>query len=433
MPPANKPPRPQPGAVPPHTVPDGAASVAADTDRTEADPLIGTRPLGQYELERKIGVGGYGSVYLANQLGVSRRVVIKVLAAQTREDRQVVLKRFQREAKVLAALDSQHLVRLFGIGELETGEPFFAMEYGGDVTLAAEIKRRRRLEPARALAIAGQICEALHEAHSHGVVHRDLKPQNILLSRKDGADWVKVVDVGIARLLDSAAVDEGGERLTGAGMVIGTAAYFSPEQSHGVALDGRSDLYTLGIVLYEMLTGALPVKGETAVDFVRAHLVDAPTPFAAHGVQVPAALEALVMKALAKKPADRFQSARELRAAIADARARLPRPGPRRPRRRALLAAGAALLLASLAGLWASQRGSPAAPGKGALVIDATPDGADIYLDGRLVPAGRHKVRAGKHHLAVKAQGFTDQEQDVQVAPRQTVPVNITLTEAPPQ
>ncbi len=206
----------------------------------------------------------------------------------------MVLKRFQREASVLAALDSQHLVPLYSIGEFETGQPFFAMEYGGDVPLADEVDRHQRFRPDRALAIAGQICEALQGAHSHGVVHRDLKPQNILLSRKDGQDWVKVVDVGIAKLLDSAVVDEGGERLTGTGMVIGTAAYFSPEQSHGVAVDGRSDLYTLGIVLYEMLSGKLPVQGETPVDFVRAHLVDAPTPFANHGVDVPALLLLLI-------------------------------------------------------------------------------------------------------------------------------------------
>ena len=423
--------------APMHTVPDGSVDTAADTDRTQVDPLIGMRPLGQYEILRKIGDGGYGSVYLASQIGVSRRAVIKVLAAQTREDRQVVLKRFQREASVLAALDSQHLVRLYNIGELETGQPFFAMEYGGDITLADEIERRQRFKPERALAIADQICEALEEAHSHGVVHRDLKPHNILLSRKDGKDWVKVVDVGIAKLLDSADVDSDGARLTGAGMVIGTAAYFSPEQSHGVKLDGRSDLYTLGIVLYEMLTGTLPVKGESPVDYVRAHLVDAPTPFAEQGVAVPAHLDALVMKALAKKPADRFQSATEMRAAIAAARDRLREPAPKKGARLplGLIAGGAAFLLVVLAALWAS-RGTPVASepaGKGAVVIEATPDSADIYLDGQLVSPGRHTLRAGKHHLSVKAQGFGDQEKDVVVAPRQTVPVNITLVEAPSQ
>jgi serine/threonine protein kinase len=421
-----------PDHAPTTPLPDGVMA-AANTDRTQVDPLIGMRPLGQYEIERKIGDGGYGSVYLATQIGVSRRAVIKVLAAQTREDREVVLQRFQREAKVLAALDSQHLVRLYNIGELETGQPFFAMEYGGDVTLAEEIERHKRLRPDRALLIAAQICEALQEAHSHGVVHRDLKPQNILLGRKDGQDWVKVVDVGIAKLLDSAAVDEGGARLTGTGMVIGTAAYFSPEQSHGVAVDGRSDLYTLGIVLYEMLSGRLPVRGDTPVDFVRAHLMDPPTPLATQGVQVPAHLEALVMKALAKKPADRFQSAAAMRDAILDARARLREPEPKKKRRRSLkllAGGGALLLLAGLAVDLGSSRPSGEPTGKGAVVLEATPDGADIFLDGKLVTPGRHRVRAGKHHLVVKAQGFADHEQDIQVAPKQTVPINITLVEA---
>src|SRR5712691_1574142 len=246
-----------------------------DTDEDDGPPdmLVGTTILGQYEIVKKIGDGGFGSVYLANQLGVQRRAVVKVVQTATDEDSQVVLKRFQREATVLGALDNSHLVKLYNFGSLDDGRPFLAMEYGGDVTVADEMKKQRKLKPERALMIAEQVCEALGEAHSRGIIHRDLKPQNIMISRKEGRDWVKVVDVGIAKIMDSSAVDAEGQKLTGTGMVIGTPAYFSPEQCHGVGMDGRSDLYTLGIVLYELIAGQLPLKGLSPVDYVRAHVV----------------------------------------------------------------------------------------------------------------------------------------------------------------
>src|SRR5437762_207753 len=151
-----------------------------DEDDTAPDMLVGTTILGQYEIVKKIGDGGFGSVYLANQLGVQRRAVVKVVNTVTDEDSQVVLKRFQREATVLGALDNSHLVKLYNFGSLEDGRPFLAMEYGGDVTVADEMKKQRKLKPERALMIAEQVCEALEEAHSRGIIHRDLKPQNIM-------------------------------------------------------------------------------------------------------------------------------------------------------------------------------------------------------------------------------------------------------------
>ncbi|HYV67663.1 MAG TPA: serine/threonine-protein kinase, partial [Myxococcales bacterium] len=184
-------------------------------DGSGDDPLIGQTPLGQYTILKRIGEGGFGSVYLADQIGVARKAVIKVLRRNLVGSQRFV-KRFQREAAVLGALDHHHLIRLFNFGELPGGQLFLAMEYGGDRTLADEIKQHGRLGFERALRITEQVCLALHEAHVHGVVHRDLKPANIMLGQKEGVDWVKVVDVGIAKILDTADVDDGQSGLTDA-------------------------------------------------------------------------------------------------------------------------------------------------------------------------------------------------------------------------
>jgi serine/threonine-protein kinase len=298
----------------------GAPTGSSPATNAEGDPLIGQEPLGQYRVLQKLGEGGFGAAYLAEQLGIGRKSVIKVLHRHLLGTNEAV-RRFEREAKVLAALDHHHIVRIYNSGVLDDGRLFVAMEYGGDTTLEAEIRRGGPLDADRALRIAEQVCEALQEAHDHGVVHRDLKPANILLGRKGTQDWVKVVDVGIARIVEER--DQGAARLTKTGAIIGTPAYFSPEQARGLTVDGRSDLYSMAISLYEMLTGALPVQGVTPMDFVRAHCVDPPTPMSRYGVSLPGYLEDVIWKALEKDPDHRYQSAEEMREALAKARARL--------------------------------------------------------------------------------------------------------------
>jgi serine/threonine protein kinase len=283
---------------------------AKPTPKEGADPFVGTTLLGQYEVKAKIGGGAFGAIYLAEQLGVGRRAVIKLVRPELR-DEAVFAKRFQREAAVLAALDHHHLVRLYNFGQLETGELFLAMEYGGDTTLL-QVLKAGPLPLARAVAITEQICGALSEAHRHGVVHRDLKPANILVAKKDDADWVKVVDVGIAKMLDSSDIEGSGKTgLTAPDTVVGTPSYISPEQAMGMPIDGRSDLYALGILLYEMLTRQKPLLGKGMVAMMRAHCQDKPRTLREGGYEASPQLEKFIAKALEKKPEDRWQTAAE--------------------------------------------------------------------------------------------------------------------------
>jgi serine/threonine-protein kinase len=410
-----------------------------DEDDEPLDMLVGQTILGQYEIVKKIGDGGFGSVYLANQLGVSRRAVVKVVNTTTDEDSQVVLKRFQREATVLGALDNSHLVRLYNFGSLEDGRPFLAMEYGGDVTVAEEMKKLRKMKPERALQIGEQVCEALDEAHRRGIIHRDLKPQNIMLSRKEGADWVKVVDVGIAKIMDVSDVDPDGHKLTGTGMVIGTPAYFSPEQCHGVGMDGRSDLYTLAVVLYEMIAGQLPLKGLSPVDYVRAHVVDPPVPLRKHVPTLPPFVESAIMKALNKKADQRYANAMEMREALRSARERMRTQGPQRKQRIAMVATASAVILLGLgAVLWLAARQDrdsvdvevsavTARSERGTLEISVKPENAVVILDGKPVSAGRMRVAPGKHTISARAEGCEETSETFEVRPRQSLPVNLSL------
>ncbi len=315
------------------------------------DPFIGQTPLGQYQILKKIGEGAFGSVYLADQIGVGRKAVVKVLRENLASS-DLFAKRFQREAKVLAALDHHHLVRLYNFGKFESGQLFLAMEYGGDRTLGDELKQSGKLSPSRALHITAQICSALHEAHTRGVVHRDLKPDNIILSQKDGQDWVKVVDVGIAKMLDTSEIDEGQSELTGVGALLGTLAYFSPEQAYGQKLDGRSDVYSVGCILYEMLAGERPFAAKTAVEFIHAHTKESPRPLRGRGLPITAKFERTLFKqVLCKKPDARMTAIEFANWAEAESK-KVETQRPRSRRRSFAIAALISVCALGLGSLW---------------------------------------------------------------------------------
>ncbi|MEZ5311416.1 MAG: Stk1 family PASTA domain-containing Ser/Thr kinase [Microthrixaceae bacterium] len=257
----------------------------------------------RYEIFRRLARGGMAEVLLARDRVLDRPVAVKELVPEFATDPNFV-ERFRREAQAAASLTHANVVGVYDWGS-QDGTYFIVMEYVDGPSLSQVIRSDGPLHPRRAAEIAAEVADGLGFAHARGVVHRDIKPGNVLLTKSGQA---KVTDFGIARALSSPAED-----LTQAGSVIGTATYFSPEQAQGLSVDGRSDLYSLGVVLYEMLTGRPPFTGETPLAISYRHVQDAPEPPSTHISGLPRGLEAIIMKLLAKKPDDRYASAQDLR------------------------------------------------------------------------------------------------------------------------
>jgi serine/threonine-protein kinase len=268
---------------------------------------------GRYRVERTIGGGGMAVVLLAHDGELDRPVAIKLLADHLARDSSF-RKRFLREARLSAALSHPNVVQVFDAGE-DGGRPYIVMEHVEGDTLAGVLARRGRMPPDEAVALAAQACAGLQHAHDAGLVHRDVKPQNLLL-RQDGT--LKLVDFGIARAAEET-------RLTQVGTILGTAAYLSPEQAAGEEVTASADVYSLGAVLYELLTGRTPYTFETLAELAHRQSTEPIDPIAELAPEVPRALEDVVMRCLARNPSYRPSSAaelaQELRAALPGDRA----------------------------------------------------------------------------------------------------------------
>jgi serine/threonine-protein kinase len=265
-----------------------------------SDTLIGTVFDGRYRIVRKLGTGGMADVYLAEDQELGRRVAIKILNDRHAADDQFV-ERFRREAKNAAGLSHPNIVSVYDRGTAE-GTYYIAMEYLDGRSLKELIVSRGPAPVKTAVEYARQILAAVGFAHRHGIVHRDIKPHNVLVAGDEGR--LKVTDFGIAR--------SGASQMTEVGSIIGTAQYLSPEQARGAPVDQTSDLYAVGVVLYELLTGQVPFTGDTPLEIAMKHLSEVPKPPSELRPEVPHDLDLVVLRALAKDPADRYQTAEEM-------------------------------------------------------------------------------------------------------------------------
>jgi serine/threonine-protein kinase len=283
-----------------------------------ADPLIGAT-IGNYKIKNKLGEGGMGSVYMAEHPLIGKRVALKILHAEF-SGKEDVVKRFFQEAKAVNDIQHPNIVDIVDYGVISNphgqGTVYFIMEFLDGPSLADVIRNEAPLAPERALAIGLQIADALGACHKSGVVHRDLKPDNIILiPRGREPDFVKVLDFGIAKLTGDQKVSV----RTRTGLLMGTPAYMSPEQCEGSAnVDHRTDVYAVGILLYEMLSGQVPFTGETYGQILLQHLTQVPTPLSMVRGVTPPHVEAVVLKALEKQPEARYQTMEELVKALAD-------------------------------------------------------------------------------------------------------------------
>jgi tRNA A-37 threonylcarbamoyl transferase component Bud32 len=279
----------------------------AGEDDDDDDPFLGTTIDGRYVLESVVGIGGMGIVYAGRHVLINKRVAIKVLRADMTRD-QEMLDRFRREAQAASSIGHAHIIDVSDYGQLPDGSAYLVMEYLEGRSLAQEMRSKGPLPAKRIVHVARQVADALAAAHALGIVHRDLKPDNVhLIARGSDEDFVKILDFGIAKM-----AGPGADRLTRAGTVFGTPHYMAPEQAAGTNVDHRTDIYSLGVILYEMVSGMLPFDADNYMGILTQHMYKAPASLRTLDSAPPPALEAIVLKALAKRPEHRYQSMSEL-------------------------------------------------------------------------------------------------------------------------
>lgn len=290
------------------------------------DPLIGRSIAGKYRISAQIAKGGMGRIYRAEQAPLGRLVAIKVVNAKFAADDPEYEKRFFLEASVVSQLTHPNTVTVFDYGKTEDDIYFMAMELLAGRTVHRALKAEGPFPALRALNIVRQVCRSVREAHDLGVVHRDLKPANVFLAEHpDEEDFVKVLDFGLAKHMGESA----DEQLTQTGLFMGSPKYMAPEQVDGRNLDGRADIYSTGILFFEILTGRVPFEKSTSVTTLMAHVTDPVPPMASvapEGTVIPPAVEAVVRRCLEKKPEDRYPSMDALLLALKEAEAEMAVP-----------------------------------------------------------------------------------------------------------
>lgn len=283
-----------------------------------SEDLIGKELLGQFRIVERIGRGGMGEVFKAEQPAMERLVAIKILHSKL-ASRQDLVSRFRREARAMSRLSHPNTVRVFLYGHLEeTNQLYIVMEYLAGVDLAHHVRREGPLPLPRGANVMIQVLSALEEAHSVGIVHRDLKPENVLLTTQGGIpDFPKVLDFGLAKIQETKP-RPGSMVLTQEGMVFGTPEFMSPEQARGEILDWRSDIYSAGLIFYELVTGRLPFPKCKPMEYISHHIYTDPIPISQRvpELNLPNGLDSVVARALEKDKSKRYQSAREFGEAL---------------------------------------------------------------------------------------------------------------------
>jgi len=278
--------------------------------------MVGRTLNKRYQVGEKVGEGGFGAVFRGKQLATGREVALKILHPYNLADKTIVA-RFRREAEACSRLRNQHTVITYDFDETDDGVLYLAMEMLHGKSLHHLERSEGKLNPDRVLRIIDQVAEALGEAHLNGIVHRDMKPENVFIERQGDEDYVKVLDFGIAKMMTD---DRGTAALTAVGQTLGTLEFMSPEQLRGMPLDGRSDIYALGIMAYEMLTGELPFKdAKTPVQIINFHMQKAPPPPSRMKpeLQIPPYVDEVILKMVQKDRESRHADTNALREHIA--------------------------------------------------------------------------------------------------------------------
>ncbi len=318
--------QPQPAAATPapvHSPAAVASTVAAPPAAAPARPvitpvakkpvadLVGQTLNGRYLVEQKIGEGGFGAVYRARQTQMGRIVALKVLHPKMAKDAQIV-GRFKREAQASSLLRAPNTVQVYDFDQTPEGVMYLAMELLQGKSLHSLLYENGPFDPVRVARVLAGIALSLQEAHQQGIVHRDIKPENIYLEPRPEPEFVKVLDFGIAKIVSGESGLHSGPALTAAGQTLGTLEYMSPEQLMGAQLDGRSDLYAVGILGYEILTGKLPFEGRTPAEMITGHLKTIPAAPSTRNPATPPLLDFILLKLLEKKRENRYKDANEL-------------------------------------------------------------------------------------------------------------------------